>query len=212
MAPSGPRAQRNARGGTTTQNKTAGRPGGIKKRGASGPIRTDRDGDLDMDAAAAAAASGSGRGRQQTNNKSAPPTGPRRSTRSAPAAGGRGPKPTTRAADMVKKIVESGSGNLSSRIAAGIDTSTRHARSSRPINGANTMSLQIGGLKSSKAANNEDGGLRDLVIFLERKASAVGRLDRAVRIKKVSLYIRSNRLESLGGYRATPNLRPVLMP
>lgn len=189
MAPSGPRAQRNARP-PATQNKGTSRPGGIKKRNAGGPTKTDRDGDLDMDPSAAAGGPGRGRQQQQqqTNNKSAPPTGPRRSTRSAPA-GGRGPKPTTRAADMVKKIIEGGTGNLSSRIAAGIDTSTRHTRSSRPINAANTTTLQIGGLKNSKAASNEGGGLRELIIFLERKASAVGKLNHAVRIKKVSLYI-----------------------
>lgn len=194
MAPSGPRAQRNARG-STTLNKTTGRPSGIKKRGAGGSTKADRDGDLDMDTPAAP--NGPGRGRNQANNKSAPPTGPRRSARSAPA-GGRGPKPTTRAADMVKKIIEGGSGNMSSRIAAGIDTSGRHNRSSRPVNAANTMTLKIGGLKDSKAANNEGGGLRELVIFLERKASSVGKLERPVRVKKVSQHIRSDRLEFLG--------------
>ncbi|KAM0819513.1 hypothetical protein AB5N19_05329 [Seiridium cardinale] len=185
MAPSGPRGQRNARG-STTLNKTTGRPSGIKKRGAGGPTKVDRDGDLEMDVPSAAATS-SGRGNRQPSNKgAAPPTGPRRSTRSVPA-GGRGPKPTTRAADMVKKIIEGGSGNMSTRIAAGIDTSTRHTRSSRPINAANTMTLKIGGLKDSKAASNEGGGLRELIIFLERKASVVGKLGRPVRVKKSSM-------------------------
>lgn len=208
MAPSGPRGQRNVRGATAL-NKTTGRPSGIKKRGAGGPTRTDRDGDLDMDVAAAAG--GSGRGNRQPSNKPAVPTGPRRSTRSAPP-GGRAPKSTTRAADMVKKIIEGGSGNMSSRIAAGIDTSTRHTRSSRPINAANTMTLRIGGLKDSKAASNEGGGLRELIIFLERKASTVGKLNQPVRVKKVSLYIRSDRLGFLGGYEATPHLHFVFMP
>ncbi|KAH6660007.1 hypothetical protein BKA67DRAFT_546481 [Truncatella angustata] len=184
MAPSGPRAQRNARG-SSSLNKTQGRPSGIKKRGAGGPTKTDRDGDLVMDAPAAG---GPGRGNRQSNaNKSAaPPTGPRRSARSAPA-GGRAPRPTSRAADMVKKIIEGGSGNMSSRVAAGIDTSGRHTRSSRPINAAHTMTLRIGGLKNSKAASNDDGGLRDLIIFLERKASTVGKTNRPVHIKKSSI-------------------------
>ncbi|KAI0159431.1 mRNA export factor mex67 [Pestalotiopsis sp. NC0098] len=184
MAPSGPRAQRNARGATPS-NKTTGRPSGIKKRGGGGPTKADRDGDLDMDAPAAGG--GPGRGaRQPKNNKSdAPPSGPRRSTRNAPSSN-RGPKPA-RAADMVKKIIEGSSGNMSSRIAAGIDASTRHTRSSRPINGANIATLRIGGLKDSKAANNEGGGLRELIIFVERKASVVGKLARSVRVKKSSI-------------------------
>ncbi|KAF7536350.1 hypothetical protein G7054_g4630 [Neopestalotiopsis clavispora] len=186
MAPSGPRAQRNNARGATTLNKTTGRPSGIKKRGAGGFTKTDRDGDLDMDTSAGASGSGRGTRQSKTNNKPDAPTGPRRSTRSAPA-GGRGPKPTTRAADMVKKIVEGGSGNLSSRIAAGIDTSTRHTRSSRPINGANITTLRIGGLKDSKAASNEGGGLRELIIFVERKASVVGKLARSIRVKKSSI-------------------------
>jgi nuclear RNA export factor len=190
MAPSGPRAQRNTRGATTL-NKSTGRPSGIRKRGAGGLTKTDRDGDMDMDTPAAAG--GPGRGSRGSNPKSAVPTGPRRSARSAPA-GGRGPKPTTRAADMVKKIIEGGSGNMSSRIAAGIDTSTRHNRSSRPINAANITTLKIGGLQNSKAASNEGGGLRELIIFIERKASVVGKLDRPVRIKKVSVHIRSDHI------------------
>jgi nuclear RNA export factor len=113
---------------------------------------------------------------------------------------------------MVKKIVEGGSGNLSSRIAAGIDTSTRHTRSSRPINGANITTLRIGGLKDSKAASNEGGGLRELIIFVERKASVVGKLARSIRVKKVSAHIRSDHPGVQAGYEATPTLQLVVMP
>lgn len=113
---------------------------------------------------------------------------------------------------MVKKIIEGSSGNMSSRIAAGIDSSTRHTRSSRPINGANIATLRIGGLKDSKAASNEGGGLRELIIFVERKASVVGKLARSVRVKKVSPHIRSERLDFLRGYEATPTLQFVVMP
>lgn len=188
MPPSAPRAQRNARANNSL-SKTTGRPSGIKKRGTGGPVRTDRDGDLDM--GAHTLANGPSRGGRQASKASDPPTGPRRSTRSAPA-GGRAPKPTTRAADMVKKIIESGSGNMTSRITAGI-------RGSRPINAANTMTLKIGGLKDSKAANNEGGGLNDLLIFIERKASTAGKSGRAVRVKKVSQHIRNDGLGYLEG-------------
>ncbi|KAI1845682.1 hypothetical protein JX266_008293 [Neoarthrinium moseri] len=196
MAPSGPRAQRNTRN-PSAPTKPGGRSGGIKKRGAGGPVRTDRDGDLDMDAPAAKGGAGRGNRPPNTNGTSAPPTGPRRSTRSAPA-GGRAPKPTTRAADMVKKIVESGgSGNLSSRIAAGRDTSSRHTRS-RPVNGVDRVTLVVRGLKESKASSNDGGGLRDLLIFLERKAATVGKLHRTVKINKSTMkgdlvYITANK-------------------
>jgi nuclear RNA export factor len=50
--------------------------------------------------------------------------------------------------------------------------------------------LQIDGLKSSKAASNPDGGLESLLAFLERKAAGLDSgSNRAVRIKKVCFLI-----------------------
>ncbi|KAH8675679.1 mRNA export factor mex67 [Xylariales sp. PMI_506] len=180
MAPSGPRSQRNARNASSTSKPA--RSGGISKRRAGGPTKTDRDGDLDMDAMAAS--NGAGRGKPQNNNNtSSAPTGPRRSTRST-TTGGRPPKPTTKAAEMVKRIITGGTGSLSARIGAGIDPSSRHNRASRPINAADTMVLKVGGLKQSRAASNEGGGLKELLAFLERKAASAGKLARTIRIKK----------------------------
>lgn len=48
------------------------------------------------------------------------------------------------------------------------------------------MDIRVHGLKESKAASNADGGLKDLLGFLERKASALnGAPARGIRIKKV---------------------------
>lgn len=50
--------------------------------------------------------------------------------------------------------------------------------------------LQIDGLKSSKAASNSDGGLESLLGFLERKAAGLDAgSNRAVRIKKVCFLV-----------------------
>lgn len=46
------------------------------------------------------------------------------------------------------------------------------------------MTLRVEGLKSSKAANNEGGGLKELLNFLERKAQSVAKTSRPIRIKK----------------------------
>lgn len=198
-APTGPRSTRSS----TTGGKAGGR-GGVGKRRAGGPTRIDRDGDLSMDAPAAANGVAPGR----TNNKDSPAPSGRRSTRSSTAAS-RPPKPTTRAQQMVAKVIGSGAGSLAARISAGIDTSSRHRRSDRAINAADIKTLRVEGLTGSSAADNEGGGLKELVNFLERKASSVGKVgNRTVRIKKVCVCIKSNpRVWGLlGGYEATPNL------
>ncbi|KAI0136567.1 TAP domain-containing protein [Xylariales sp. AK1849] len=180
MPPSGPRNQRSARN-SGGNSKTGGR--GINKRRAGGPARIDRDGDLDMDTPAVAT-NGAGRGslRAKNNNVSVP-TGPRHATRST-TAGARPPKASSRAEAMVKRIINNGTGDLSSRISAGIDPSGRQSRSSRPINATNSMMLKVAGLKNSRAAHNDGGGLKELLGFLERKAANAGKLNRTVRIKK----------------------------
>lgn len=78
------------------------------------------------------------------------------------------------------------------------DTSTLASRTSDPQSGrsGNTRNkasplvfLRVRGLKQSKAASNPDGGLSDLINFLERKSSSLstGRHSRQHIIKKVSL-------------------------
>jgi nuclear RNA export factor len=49
-----------------------------------------------------------------------------------------------------------------------------------------TVEIRIPGLKDSKAAQNPDGGVKDLLAFIERKASGLAGSPRGgIRIKKV---------------------------
>ena len=52
---------------------------------------------------------------------------------------------------------------------------------------SNLTFLRVHGLKESKAVTNQDGGLSDLLNFLERKSSSftTGKSSRQVTIKKV---------------------------
>jgi len=152
-APRGPRnASPNVRGG--------GR-GGIQKRNkTTGPARVDRDGDLVMDAAAAGDKRRSGKGRLE-----------------APASSrgsGRGNGGPSRGGNL-------GTAKAQQAIIRGLGAKQANVVESRITTGDNNT-LQITGLKSSKAASNPDGGLESLLSFLERKASD---RTRTVKIKKV---------------------------
>lgn len=165
MAPSGPRnsasTSHKAPGGGKTQR------GGIAKRRAGGPARVDRDGDLDMDASG---------GRKRSSHPAA--NGPARSKKPATTSG-RPSKPTTKAKQIIDKAISSG--NLPN----GLSSSARITRSNRPVNAPNSITLKVEGLKTSRAVNNEGGGLKELLTFLERKAQTVGKTTRPIRIKKV---------------------------
>jgi nuclear RNA export factor len=141
--------------------------GGIQKR--RGPTRTDTDGDLDMDAPS-----------KRLNRGSATET----SGRGRPAGRGPSGRGPSRGAAKVAQIVmkQLGSGNSS-------DLSSRVSRSTRSRGGhiEGLTWLRVRGLKQSKAASNPDGGLSDLLSFMERKASSflTGR-KRHLTIRKVS--------------------------
>ncbi|KAL7628720.1 nuclear mRNA export, poly(A)+RNA binding protein [Parahypoxylon ruwenzoriense] len=186
MAPSGPRkgstptGPRNARGPAASGTKTSTRDR-ISKRRGNKTARLDKDGDLDMDAAGAAG--GPARKSKQTNDFSPYPPASR-SARVAGGAGSRAPKPTTKAQQIIQRVITGGSGSLSSRIANGVSGGPRAFKGAQQVNAPHTMALRVEGLKSSKAAGNEGGGLKELLIFLERKAQAVGKTTRPVRIKK----------------------------
>lgn len=77
-------------------------------------------------------------------------------------------------------------------------------RGNRRADAIPPVTLKVEGLKSSKAALNEGGGLKELLTFLERKAQSVGHVTRHIRIKKVSYRILPT---GLGGYEATHTLR-----
>lgn len=144
---------------------SSGNRGGIKKR-RGGPVRVDKDGDLDMD--------GAGRGKSGKGRLESPapsrPQGPGRGRGSASRAG---PLDTQKAQQAILRGLGAKQANiLESRIGAGGTT------------------LQVDGLKSSKAASNSDGGLESLLGFLERKAAGLDSAsNRAVKIKKVCFLI-----------------------
>lgn len=139
--------------------------GGIQKR--RGPTRVDTDGDLDMD------------GPSKRPNRG--PANEAAGSRGRPS--GRGPAPSrgaAKVAQIVMKQLGNGSSDLASRV-------------SRPTRGRGGYTegltwLRVRGLKQSKAASNADGGLSDLLSFMERKASSLqsGR-KRQVTIRKVSI-------------------------
>ncbi|KAL6855855.1 NTF2-like protein [Trichoderma novae-zelandiae] len=130
--------------------------GGIQKR--RGPMRIDTDGDLDMDGPSkrisrgptTEATGGSGRGRGRPS--------------------GRGGPPPSRGAAKVAQIVMKQLGNGGSS-----DLASRGSRPARGRGGyiEGLTWLRVRGLKQSKAASNPDGGLSDLLSFMERKASSL---------------------------------------
>ncbi|KAI2618384.1 NTF2-like protein [Hypoxylon sp. NC1633] len=182
MAPSGPRngaaptGPRNTRSSTTRGAKTT--RGGISKRRGNATARVDRDGDLDMDAPIPNHRQSR---KRRTDSHDHPDS--IRSTRSAP--NGSRPKPTLKAQQIIQRVITgSAGGSLSSRLANGMSGETKAFKDTRKINAEHTMTLQVEGLKSSRAIHNEGGGLKELLTFLERKAQTVARATRPVRIMK----------------------------
>ncbi|KAI1142661.1 NTF2-like protein [Hypoxylon sp. FL0543] len=185
MAPSGPRkgsapsGPRNNRGSAASGTKGVSR-GGISKRRGNNAARVDRDGDLDMDAPAGGNRS-SRKAKRGDHHDPAPEA--QRSNRPA-ANGSRAPRPTVRAQQILQRVITGTTGSLSSRLASGMSGGPRAYKGNHPINASDSVVLQVQGLNSSKAANNEGGGLKELLTFLERKGQTVGKTARPIRIKK----------------------------
>lgn len=146
----------------------AGSRGGIQKKRAGGG-KTDGDGDLDMDSAARRSAKSAG---SQPSAGQAKPN-----TRSSTTKSARGASKV--AQNVLKHLTNGATGDIASRV-------TRGRGKGSPLS-----YLRVYGLKQSKASSNADGGVSDLVSFLERKASAfiTTRPKRNVMIKKVCNYI-----------------------
>lgn len=165
-----PRNTRSSTGGTRgSQGGSRGR-GGIAKRGRSATARVDRDGDLVMDASAGAKSGARVSKSNNTANRrgSSRPNGPTRTS---------GPKSNPR---LQQNIV---------RHLGGDTSQVPRAPSARIA--SNNTTLKVLGLKSSRAVTNSDGGVKDLLLFLEKKATNIkntngsGRTSRPVLIKKV---------------------------
>ncbi|KAI1188094.1 hypothetical protein F5B17DRAFT_397230 [Nemania serpens] len=171
MAPMGPSKGPavNSRGLRSAQANTgrASTRGGISKRRGAGPVKVDRDGDLSMDASTSNNASQS-HPRRPKSNAAPPGTVTRTSTRN--------PRPTAKAQQIIQRVIN-------------IDTSQISARTRSSLHGtiAPLVTLKVEGLKASRAASNQGGGLRELLSFLERKAQAIGQLPRNIKIRKSSM-------------------------
>ncbi|KAI1376319.1 NTF2-like protein [Hypoxylon crocopeplum] len=185
MAPSGPRKGSAPSGPRNTRSSGANGAkasrGGISKRRGNAGTRVDRDGDLDMDAPVPTNRS-SRKAKRADAHGHTDPTGAR-STR-PPGNGSRAPRATAKAQQIIQRVITGSSGSLSSRITNGMSGGTKAFKGSRQINAAHTMTLQVQGLQSSRAVNNEGGGLKELLTFLERKAQTAGRTARPIRIMK----------------------------
>ncbi|RCI15028.1 hypothetical protein L249_6861 [Ophiocordyceps polyrhachis-furcata BCC 54312] len=159
-----PRSFRSSRESRDSPYRIRGMSGdGIAKRRAL--TRVDVDGDLDMD----------GTGKRLEKSVPTGPSGSRRPTRSVNYEGPRNSRGLSRRPQTAMRRQR---GGLNS-------TNVRFPENTSRFRGK-LMFLRVHGLKQSKAATNEDGGLGDLVNFLERKALAftTGRPQRHVMIKK----------------------------
>ena len=208
--PSGPRASRQS--GRLTAGHLQNR-GGIQKRNST-PTRVDKDGDLVMGAASTARASGSGSGRGASIRGSASarrhgtPDALSSRVSSRPSRTGIDPS-------AIQKAVLRGMGSdakLPRNSRAGARLIRGSGRDRELRDGYDRISVL--GLKESKAASNEDGGVKDLVIFLERKATERQPEKQAVKIKKVSLTVQlagHQQLQSFGlgplSFQAKPSER-----
>lgn len=163
-----PRSSRTQAGGREPKSaavkaRASNRAGITKRKG-----RVDGDGDMSMDGATR---------RVKTNTASNETSSSGRpATRAAASQRARG---ASKAAQTVLKHLTNGkAGDLASRVS--------NVATSKSKGGALTY-LRVHGLKQSKAASNPDGGLKDLLGFLERKATSLieGRRTRQVIIRKV---------------------------
>jgi nuclear RNA export factor len=97
---------------------------------------------------------------------------------------------TQQAQQAILRGLESQHANiLVSRISHGIPEEHEGSGTAQTRDSGAYISLRVRGLKESKAASNQDGGLKDLLNFLERKASGSDTEPRKVRIKKVCLFV-----------------------
>ncbi|KAJ2976851.1 hypothetical protein NUW58_g7986 [Xylaria curta] len=163
MAPMGPKKGSipNGRGTKNAQASTskASTRGGISKRRGPGIVKVDRDGDLNMDASATINASQSNSKRPKNNST---PSGiTRNSSR----------KPTAKTQQIIQRIMDE-------------SRDSSRTRGTRRADNASPVVLKVEGLKDSKAASNEGGGVKELLSFLERKAQSIGQTTRHIRIKK----------------------------
>lgn len=181
-----------------SRSKRLGRPSnrsGIQKRNG-GPIRVDKDGDLDMDATGVIS-----KGRNGENNGNRDALRIRGTSGPGSSRDPKAPRSTRTGlnATAVQKAILRGMGS-----AQDLPRGRASTRLMRPMGREGLSQIIVRGFKNSKAASNPDGGIKDLLGFLERKASAPDASAREmVRITKVCL------TPCIPGTGDTANIRPI---
>lgn len=149
--------------------RSGGDRGGIRKRG---PTRTDRDGDMDMDAPGGRGGKRGGRG------------GPGRPTGSGsgsgagagagrPARSGDRPQARDKTLEAIQKAI-SNTRDPQVSIRQGKNTAA-----------SNLDPFSVRGWKESKVSSHRDGGVENLIAFLERRMNAHSKSGPRARITKV---------------------------
>ena len=138
--------------------------GGIAKSRSTTP-RIDRDGDLDMGSSVGGGRGrGSGRGLRGHTTRSSVAAQPVTATR---------PRPSARNGVAPERLHQ-----------ALLNGDKLQARITSAKRGEGLKDIKVTGFRDSKAASNQDGGLKTFISWLERKASGHGD---PVRITKVCL-------------------------
>lgn len=165
--------------------------GGIQKR-PGGAVRVDKDGDLDMESAGGSAkdrgAGHGGQGASQSRGNTGSGLGSSRDAKNARLR--RGIDPMVLQTTLLRRM------GIDGNIPRGIGPNSRAKKQlgkslvrERDLNArVRWEQIIIRGFQNSKAASNPDGGIKDLVAFLERKASAPHASAKdLVRVKQVCL-------------------------
>lgn len=170
-----PRNSTPSNGSRNTYNPRGSGRGGIQKH-RTGTPKLDKDGDLLMGVSEGSDARPNGKGR---------PLGSRlaQSRKSGRGLSQGGPVRNTLASSQAQQAILRGLGLPDS----GMNTGARNDGSIRRCrHDTDSQELVVRGLKDSKIATNRDGGLKDLLAFLERKSSGLEAAPRkGVKIKKV---------------------------
>lgn len=170
---------RETRSSTTGAKSRGG--GGIQKR-RGGRTATDKDGDLDMGSSAG------GSGPRRANNRSSAGDSNNSRPQKPTKSGGPPTKPGSKVHQAIARHLDTGDG--------------ADLVSKRRPQSTGLVWLSVKGLKESKAAKNEDGGLRDLLTFLERKSTTLAGRRKTVVIKKVCC---CDDVRARGNYIVMPN-------
>ena len=164
---------------------------GIQKRNTTS-VRVDRDGDLEMGASGNTNRGGSGRGavRRGSIRHRREATSDIQSTRSSTRLSRKGIDSSTVQRNILRSMGTNGT------LPKGPRSSLKSVRGRDRGNELSERmdQVKVTGYKQSKAASNPDGGIRDLIGFLERKSkNPDGPAKEAVKITKVCSALQSAR-------------------